>query len=390
MDKEDSWILDSNFSTERYGKYEFLAGWGSKRKLLINQWNSKCFDQVNDWTSEPDTFKLITISYDLKEALHSSPNTNAKIFEWPLFYAVEPCFLLRINREYEVEISCNGDAAQRCQEIWAGGIQNWVKPSLSWAENPSLDDYRSRLNTVHDYLRMGDIYEVNYCQVFEARIEGDLDPMNHFQYWNQKINKPFSAFLSLNDSRVFCYSPERFLCKRGSKILTQPIKGTLDISQEEINEKLFAENVMIVDLCRNDLSRICETGSVQVPELMGLYGFTHIRHIISTIEGQLSSGISFMDILKNCFPMGSMTGAPKHSAMKIIEELEVFRRGVFSGSIGYIDSDGDFDFNVVIRSMLFDKSDGNVSIPVGGAIVYDSDTVEEYEETLKKILFFRS
>ncbi len=302
-----------------------------------------------------------------------------------------PETLVRINKSNELIItSRDEDPDAIYREILDTEEIDGIKPSIEWSDDPDFKNYEQKLNTIFEYLRDGEIYEVNYCHLFEAKILEDISDMRYFDYWNRKIKKPFSALVQWNDSLVLCFSPERFLARKASKIITQPIKGTFDIIEGKITEKEYAENVMIVDLCRNDLSRICKTGSVEVAELMGMYGFTNIRHLISTVTGELEEGTSFMDIMESCFPMGSMTGAPKYSAMNIIEELEDFNRGIFSGSIGYIDENGDFDLNVVIRSMLVNKKSHNANVPVGGAIVFDSQIEEEYSETLKKIKFFKS
>ena len=201
----------------------------------------------------------------------------------------------------------------------------------------------------------------------------------------------------LDDKFLVCASPERYLKKVGSKIFSQPIKGTSkrnvkDTDEDEKSkkdliesEKETSENVMVVDLVRNDLSKVCVEGSVKVEELFGVYSFPQVHQMISTVSGTVSAQVKFTDILKATFPMGSMTGVPKKRVMGLIEQYEKTKRGLFSGSLGYINPEGDFDFNVVIRSILYNQSAKYVSIQAGSAITYYSDAEKEYDECLLKI-----
>ena len=212
---------------------------------------------------------------------------------------------------------------------------------------------------------------------------------------NKKASAPFSCFYKIDDKYLLCASPERFLAKHGTKIIAQPIKGTVKkgrteaentdlIEQLQNDEKERAENVMIVDLVRNDLAKTAKPGSVKVEELFGIYSFNTVHQMISTVVSEVNSDVHPVDILKAAFPMGSMTGAPKVMVMQTIEQYENFKRGLYSGAVGYITPDGDFDFNVVIRSVLYNSKNKYISVPVGGAITFDSIAEKEWEEILLK------
>ncbi|MCC6414141.1 MAG: anthranilate synthase component I family protein [Saprospiraceae bacterium] len=255
--------------------------------------------------------------------------------------------------------------------------------------------YLERVETIREHIAAGDLYEMNLCQEFFA--EGaNIHPVDVFERLNGLSRAPFATFMRWADRYLLCGSPERFLRKQGGRLISQPIKGTrrrnlTDASADEAlrrslveSEKDRAENVMIVDLVRNDLARNCLPGSVVVDELFGIYSFPTVHQMISTVRGDLKPGAHPIDALRDTFPMGSMTGAPKVMAMELIEKYERTRRGLYSGAVGYIDPEGNFDFNVVIRSILYNAASGYVSAQVGGAIVYDSVPEEEYQECLLK------
>ena len=225
--------------------------------------------------------------------------------------------------------------------------------------------------------------------------DATIEPLPLYLALSQASPTPFSGYLKFNYSYLLCASPERFLKKTGATIVSQPIKGTIKRGKStEEDEKLrhqlrhdekeLAENMMIVDLVRNDLSRSCATGSVIVEEMFGIYGFRQVWQMISTITGTIKPVNDLEDVLLGAFPMGSMTGAPKISAMQLIEELETTKRGLYSGSFGYITPDQDCDFNVVIRSIQYNAAQKYLSFMVGSAITYDSDPEREYEECLLK------
>jgi para-aminobenzoate synthetase component 1 len=256
-------------------------------------------------------------------------------------------------------------------------------------------DYLAAVEAIRQHIIAGDVYEMNLCQEFFAE-QARIEPQTVFERLNARTKAPFAAFLRLQDRYLLCASPERFLQKKGATLISQPIKGTRrrhpDAGEdarirEELrtSEKDRAENVMIVDLVRNDLARNCLPGSVRVDELFGIYSFQTVHQMISTVSGTLRPGTHPIAAIRDAFPMGSMTGAPKVMSMELIEQYERTRRGLYSGAVGYFTPDGDFDFNVVIRSILYHAASNYVSCQVGGAIVYDSVPEQEYEECMVKV-----
>ena len=247
-----------------------------------------------------------------------------------------------------------------------------------------------------EHIQRGDIYEVNYCHEYVSQnVDLKNDKDTYFKL-NNITKTPFSSFINFDEFTVFSCSPERFIKRTGQKLMAQPIKGTsrrgINAEEDEIlktqlknDPKERAENIMIVDLMRNDLSKVAMRDSVQVDELCEIYSFETVHQMISTVSCELAENYSFSDIIKATFPMGSMTGAPKISSMKLIEQYEDFKRGLYSGSIGYISPTGDFDLNVVIRTMIFNEQTKTIACSVGSAITIQSDPESEYEECLLKI-----
>jgi len=263
-----------------------------------------------------------------------------------------------------------------------------IKPRFTKAE------YIKTIEGLKAHLQYGDIYEVTFSMDFSAE-NVFADPFSLYVKLTEASPMPFSSFLKIGQKYLICASPERFLAGRNGKIISQPIKGTAPRFSEAAldkksaqgllaSEKERSENIMIVDLVRNDLSRIAVPGSVRVDELCGLYAFPKVFQLISTVSCELKTGNSTADLLKATFPPGSMTGAPKIRAMEIIEEAEKANRGLFGGSVGYLLPNGDFDLNVVIRSIFYNAETGYLSFRVGGAITLLSDAESEYEECLLK------
>jgi para-aminobenzoate synthetase component 1 len=252
------------------------------------------------------------------------------------------------------------------------------------------------------HIQIGDIYEANFCQEFYAE-DIQIRPFELYKSLMDTSPTPFSAYYSFAKNQLMCASPERFIKKTGNKIISQPIKGTAkrSLNQEEdayLKRQLYhskkdrTENVMIVDLVRNDLSRTAKQKSVKVEELFGVYSFSNVHQMISTVTSEVAKEHHFTDVIKAAFPMGSMTGAPKIMATKLIEKFEHTKRGLYSGSVGYISPNGDFDFNVVIRSLQFNVENNYLSYMVGGAITHNSIPEEEFLEcevkadAIKKVL----
>ena len=257
------------------------------------------------------------------------------------------------------------------------------------------EEYISTIEKLRTHILRGDCYEINYCQEFFAT-GADIDALQVYKQLTAISPNPFSCYYKLDDKYVLCASPERYLQKKGNHILSQPIKGTFkrnlenkaadnDLKKQlQESEKDKSENVMVVDLVRNDLSKVCKEGTVKVDELFGVYSFPQVHQMISTITGELNDNVDLSDILKASFPMGSMTGAPKQRVMELIEQYEKTKRGIYSGAVGYISPNKDFDFNVVIRSILYNATNQYLSYLVGGAITFYSDPEKEYAECLLK------
>ena len=393
-DQEYSCILDSNnYSDDAYGAYDCLVAWG-KKDLLAIQESKGAFAKLEDFLKQySKEWAFGYLGYDLKNDLEDlkSSNTHWSKFPESYFFIPEHIVLFKGNK-----LTCSQgiDPKSFINTVnqYAEQTKDFSTPILHPATSKST--YLSTVQKIKDHILEGDIYEMNYCVEFTVsqlnRPVSDL-----FIDLNNRAKAPFSAFLKIKNQCILSVSPERYLKKTGNKLVSQPIKGTaprhkddaLDkISKEQLkkSEKDQAENVMIVDLVRNDLAKVSNTGTVQVDELFGIYPFNTVYQMISTISSDLKEGYSSLDAIKASFPMGSMTGAPKHRSMQLIDKYENSKRGVYSGAIGYFDPNGDFDFNVVIRSLLLDKEQQKASFSVGGAIVYDSSPEGEYEECLVK------
>jgi para-aminobenzoate synthetase component 1 len=269
-----------------------------------------------------------------------------------------------------------------------------ISPHIAIESRLTQQQYIEAVQRIQHHIQIGDCYELNFCQEFFATGVA-VNPAIVYQRLHTISPNPFSAFYRLHDKYLICASPERFLTKHDNILLSQPIKGTAKRSSDKdidnkLQEELYysskerSENVMVVDLVRNDLSKVCKEGSVRVDELYGIYSFPQVHQMISTISGELKKDISFTDIIKATFPMGSMTGAPKKKVMELIAQYEVANRGIFSGSVGYMDNNKNFDFNVVIRSLMYNSTNQYLSYQVGSGITFYSDAEKEWEECLLK------
>jgi para-aminobenzoate synthetase component 1 len=275
------------------------------------------------------------------------------------------------------------------------GSESEVPPAIELHQKVSKSTYIQQVSALKNHIQQGDIYEINYCIPFVAH-EIELDASLIWDRLQQISPMPFAAFINHPDFAIISASPERFIKKQGNQICIQPMKGTRargknPVEDNQLKEELKAdikeraENVMIVDLTRNDLSKIASKGTVEVNELFGVYTFPNVHQMISTVTCNLKPGLDFTDILQATFPMGSMTGAPKKRAVELIEAYEDFSRGVFSGMLGFIEPGGDFDFNVMIRTIFYDKINKKIWVAVGSAITSQSDVEKEYEECLIKL-----
>lgn len=337
------------------------------------------------------------LTYDLKNKVESLKSNNPSRIDFPGFYFFVPEILVKVEHDNSFSFLLGENSSVNNKEIldFLENKNNHQANSIKLNESIDRQNYLNKVEFLKQHIQKGNIYEVTFCQEFfneNARI----NPVSTYFKLNSRTNAPFSCYLQFGTKHLISGSPERFIKRMGDKLISQPIKGTarrsLDSFEDEQikkalfeNEKERSENVMIVDLVRNDLSRIAEKNSVTVEELFGVYTFNTVHQLISTVSANIKKEISFSQIIKALFPMGSMTGAPKIRAMELIEEYESFKRGLFSGSVGYIKPNGDFDFNVIIRSILYDESNGQLSCPVGGAITIQSDPEKEYEECLLKV-----
>jgi para-aminobenzoate synthetase component I len=351
------------------------------------------FEKIDDFLSR-ETWAFGHLSYSLKDQFLKLQGKKQDRIAFPHFYFFQPEFLLLLKKnELNIEAE-NADIifqAIMSQEI----IVPDTGEDLVLQQTVTKEQYISIIEQLKTHILRGDCYEINFCQEFFAE-NIILDPVFLFQRLLEISPTPFSALYGLNGKYLICASPERFLKKTGSEIISQPMKGTARRDLQDKNnddylkQSLFenakerAENVMVVDLVRNDLSMVCKDGSVKVDELFGVYSFPQVHQMVSTVSGELKEKVSFYEIIKATFPMGSMTGAPKIRVMELIDQYEPTGRGLFSGSVGYIDAQGNFDFNVIIRSILYNTSTKNLSYYAGSGVTFYSDAEKEWEECLLK------
>ena len=313
------------------------------------------------------------------------------------FFSPEILFKLSLKK---VEISYNEaffselEIEKMVLKIEAISIKEDKPQSIKVLPKITKEDYLNNVEHLKNHIQLGDIYEVNYCQEYYAK-EVEINPINLYLALNKKSPTPLSCFVKHNDTYLMSATPERFIQKTKTQLVSQPIKGTIKRGENEVedmqlkqqllqDEKERSENIMIVDLVRNDFSKIANKGSVKVDELCQVYTFPQVHQLISTVSAKVDNSITFEAIIKATFPMGSMTGAPKIRAMELIEQYEKTKRGLYAGTVGYINPNGDFDFNVVIRSLQYNQKNQYLSFMVGGAITSLSDAEKEYEECLLK------
>jgi para-aminobenzoate synthetase component 1 len=328
------------------------------------------------------------------EDLHSN-NFDGLHFPDLFFFQPKKLFLLKGNQlEVRYLQLCDDEIESDFNEIVTNQQPTTDNRQPKIQKRISKESYIAKVNQMLEHIHRGDIYEANFCMEFYAD-NAIIEPVKIYQKLNAISKPPFAIFFKNNEQYLLCASPERYLRKEGNKVISQPIKGTakrfsdlvLDEKSKtelETNPKERSENIMIVDLVRNDLSHTAIKGSVEVEELCGIYTFEQVHQMISTVVSNVLTTTSPVEILRTTFPMGSMTGAPKISAMKIIEELEETKRGLYSGAVGYFSPENDFDFNVVIRSILYNAQEKYVSFSVGSAITSQSNPEQEYEECLLK------
>ena len=387
-------FLDTHGYYQSYSAQACLLGAGAIH--FISRPAGAAFDAFGQFQKEHPDWLFGHLAFDLKAETEQVPSRlpDGIGFEDLLFFVPEVVLQLK---EDQLLIGAIG--------VSPGLIWEQINSCPSTAVTPpndpiiearfSREEYMRSVDQIREHIHRGDCYELNFCQEFFVE-SVEIDPVAMYHRLSQTSPNPFSALYKNDHRYLICASPERYLCKRGDQIFSQPIKGTMprfpNDPEKDAQSKLAlqqslkerAENIMVVDLVRNDLSRICEQGTVNVEELCGIYSFPQVHQMISTVSGRVAPETSPAAILKQSFPMGSMTGAPKKRVLELTEQYERTRRGLFSGAVGYIEPGGDFDFNVVIRSILYNEETRYLSFQVGSAITFYADANAEYEECLLK------
>jgi len=392
-------FLDSNDYPQLYGDFDAVLAVDAFTSIVTD--TDGAFEKLREYRTTTADWIFGYLSYDLKNDTEDLSSANFDGLKFPELFFFQPkkLFLLKGDGLQQLYLPfCADETESDFREIEALMVPDLEFSKIETNPRISRGNYLEKVTEMQRRIMLGDIYEANFCMEFFAE-HAVIDPFSAYLKLNAISTPPFAALLKRHRQYAICASPERFLKKTGTKIISQPIKGTARRSPDPAedahiknaltqNEKERAENIMIVDLVRNDLSRTASDGSVEVEELCGAYTFRQVHHLVSTVVSESSAVPE--DIIKNAFPMGSMTGAPKISAMQIIEKLEETRRGLYSGAIGYYTPEGDFDFNVVIRSILYDAESRYLSFSVGSAITAMADPAAEYDECLLKAKAMRA
>ena len=346
--------------------------------------------------SKKDRWLFGHLSYHLANEQDTRPSGPDDNIGFPGFFLFEPLHLISIDEtQLLIESTVPGEIFEEINKIALEHTSRDSAQDIMIKNKIQREEYIGIINKLRDHILRGDCYEINFCQEFFAS-PVVIDPVSVYNNLSHISPNPFSALYRLDSKWLICASPERFLKKQGSQILSQPIKGTSkrilhsDADDDKSKMDLYhstkdrSENVMIVDLVRNDLSKVCKEGTVYVDELFGIYSFPQVHQMISTVSGTLKEHTTFSEIIQATFPMGSMTGAPKKRVMQLIGQYEKTKRGIFSGAVGYISPNGDFDFNVVIRSIMYNSQTKYLSFLTGSGITFYSDPAMEWEECLLK------
>ncbi|MBX7050632.1 MAG: anthranilate synthase component I family protein [Flavobacteriales bacterium] len=373
------------------GRDYFLAALGMRSEFLVQMAVPNSWLELDAWIKSQSSWIFGFISYDAKNAIEKLSTRHEAAIRVPDIHLFVPECVIKY-REGKTEV-LHGDWNAEYQGLFEDLI---VDDALRIQPKPvqSKAEYLSAVKALLHHIHLGDIYEVNYCQQFLADFELHA-PLNLFKRLHSITNAPHSTYLRIGDLHLMCGSPERYLARKGNVVISQPIKGTIRrgkteeedarLKQELSNSpKEKAENIMIVDLVRNDLSRSAKKGSVVVEKLLEVQSFKTVHHLVSTVTAEMEPDVSFGRLICDTFPMGSMTGAPKVRAMELIDQYEYSARGLYSGTVGFITPEGDFDFNVVIRSLIYDKNQSKLIFSVGGAITAGCNPEAEYDECLLK------
>lgn len=390
---------------------ECLLAAGAVETVAASAGNA--FDRLRDWADARQDWLFGHFAYDLAqetEPVHGvAASAGAVASDDPIGFPDLLFFVPEVVVELKQDSVRIGSFGVDQEAIWTQ-IRRATPTAAGAAGNPgngavmgppvfksrfTREEYLATVAALQQHILRGDCYEVNFCQEFFSR-DATIDPLSAWFSLSAASPNPFAAFYRVDCSYLLCASPERFLKKTGDRLVSQPIKGTAprilqdpdaDLLQHDRlynSPKDRSENVMVVDLVRNDLSRVCVPGSVGVSELFGIYPFPQVHQMISSVTGRLLPGVDWTEAVRATFPMGSMTGAPKNKVVELIARYERSRRGIFSGAVGYVTPDRDFDFNVVIRSLMYNSDTRYLSYQVGSGITFYSDPAAEYEECLVK------
>ena len=386
-------FLDNHQYKSRLHTVECVLAAGAANFLMADTGNA--LEKLQEFISADRRWLFGHLGYDLKNEIENVHSSNLDKVQFPDLYFFQPEILIKFDGKQMFIKSSNRDAGEIYDEILRAGDPGPVIPGpINIQSRIGKQEYISIIQKLKRNILRGDCYEINFCQEFFAE-DVIIDPVDVYKKLSAVSPNPFSGFYKLANKYLLCASPERFLKKKGNKLISQPIKGTSKRDRDKVEDDEFkeelrqsakdrSENVMVVDLIRNDLSKICLEGTVKVDELYGVYSFPQVHQMISTISGELKPDISFREIIKATFPMGSMTGAPKKRVLELIEQYEKTKRGIFSGAIGYITPEGDFDFNVVIRSIMYNANNSYLSFQTGSGITFYSEADKEWEECLLK------
>lgn len=389
-------FLDSNDYPQQYSNYDCLLAVDAFTAIKTDYFNA--FEDLKQYQQTTKDWLFGYLTYDLKNDVEIVNSNNFDGLHFPdlFFFQPKKLFLLKGNQlEIQYLNMCDDEFEDDFIEIVESQKSKVEsQETIKIEQRISKENYLEKTSKIIDYIHRGDIYEANFCMEFFAE-NTTINPLEKFIKLNAISKAPFAVFLKNKNHFLLSASPERYIKKEGEHLISQPIKGTakrfLDPIEDEnskvklaFDPKERSENIMITDLVRNDLSRTAQKGSVKVEELCEIYSFEQVHQMISTISSKIDSQYAVLDVIKSTFPMGSMTGTPKVSVMKIIEDLEETKRGLYSGAVGYFTPNGDFDFNVVIRSILYNQENKYISFSVGSAITSLSIPENEYGECLLK------
>lgn len=389
-------LLDSNAYHQKYSSYDAVVAVDAFTSIKTDYENA--FQDLYQYQSQTKDWLFGYLSYDVKNDTEELQSNNFDGLDFPdlFFFQPKKLFLIKGNQvEMQYLRMCDDEIEADFNDIILSKLcDSATLREIKINQRISKENYLSKVSKMLEHIQRGDIYEANFCMEFYAE-NAKIDPLEIYHKLNTISEPPFAVFFKNQDHYLLSASPERYLRKEGTKVISQPIKGTAKRNENPIldeqlksdlaqNEKERSENIMIVDLVRNDLSHTATKGSVQVEELCEVYTFKQVHQMISTIVSEVENTTSPVEIIRTTFPMGSMTGAPKISAMQIIETLEETKRGLYSGAVGYFTPNGDFDFNVVIRSILYNAKNEYLSFSVGSAVTSKAIPENEYEECLLK------